>query len=203
MASGTMTPTTGDTGTNYFTVAELRAYKPELTATLYSDAKVVLARDWAEQQWEQTFNAAFVSRTSTYTAIGDGRQYLTLPHFDVTAVSSATVGGVALTASEIADLVVYPHGMIRYYGGWTIDTPVVVNYAYGKTTVPAPVKLAVMLLACEYLVEDNLASRATSESTDVGFIRLSYAQPGRTGIPEVDKAGADFGHSPVVKGSLL
>ena len=59
-----------------------------------------------------------------------------------------------------------------------------------------PVAQAAMLLAREYLVRSVLSSRATVESTDVGFFRVSVAGRDRpTGIPEVDAVIERFGRS--------
>ena len=200
MAEGTATPAaTGDEG-HYFTIAELRAFDTEFSsATEYPDATIETARARAEARWERTFSVAFVSHAGeTLTLVGNGETSIWLPRLDVTAVTAVTVAGVALTATELAALVVYPHGQVKRYGGWTRDATIVVTYTYGQSTVPEPVKVAVMLLAKEYLVSKNLSSRAVSESTDVGFIRLSIAREGKTGIPEVDAIGAEYGHGRVM-----
>lgn len=180
----------------YFTVDELRAFDTEFAdATAYPTATIETARTWAQERFETASGAAFVSRSATHTSVGTGDQSIFLPHMDVSAITAASVGGAALSATELAALIVYPHGQVYRSGGWAAGQPVSITYTYGKTTVPAPVKTAVMLLAKEYLVTNNLGDRKTSESTDVGFVRFSVAAPGgKTGIPEVDAVIADYGH---------
>ena len=189
-------PIVTDSG-HYFTIAEYRAWDTDFSDTAaYPDLAVERARDWAEQRFENAAGCAWVERTATETHIGDGAAFVTLYNRDIRAISAVTADGVALTADELAALIVHPSGLVKRLSGWARDVLYVFTYTYGLTAIPEPVKDAVMLLTSWNLVPNNLRSNATSESTDVGFIRLSHATPGgKTGLLEVDAVAADFGHA--------
>ena len=196
---GTGTPVvTTDTG-HYFTIAEFRASDPGFaSSTDFPDLEVEAARAWAEERFETAANCAWVERTVTETLVGIGSQLLELGHMDVRAITSVTIDGVALTADELSALIVFPYGLVKRYAGWTRDTLIVATYTYGKATIPAPVKEAIILLAQFKIVPKNLRQNALSESTDVGFIRIAHATPGgKTGLLEVDAVAADYGHTAV------
>lgn len=198
-----LTPIPEDTDEgHYFTVAEFRASNDQFSSeTDFTDLEVIAARSWAETRFETAARCAWVERTATETHIGDGYQYLTLHNHDIRAVSSVSVDGTALTATELAALIIHPHGLVKRSAGWTEDALISVTYTYGKTSIPEPVKEAVILLAQHKVIPDNLRGNATSESTDVGFIRISHATPGgKTGLLEVDAVAADYGHAGVLIG---
>lgn len=181
-----------DTGEHYFTVAEFRVWGPEFAdAAEYPDASIESARAWAENRFETAANCAWVEREAAVKLVGSGDAMLELPHMDIRAVSAVSIDG---TAIDVSTLVVFPYGFVKRVV-WPQDSIIDVTYTYGKTSVPEPVKEAVMLLAEFKLVPSNLRSNATTESTDVGFIRLSHATPGgKTGLLEVDAVAADYGH---------
>jgi hypothetical protein len=179
-------------GDLYFDPYELRSWDSDFSSpTDYPDADIEAARTWAEDRFENAAERAFVVRGRTDTVYGDGSQRLELPNMDLREVSAITVDGVVLDTSLVT---VRSHGYV-HGPVWAKDSTVKVSYTYGLTDIPAPVKEAVMLLAAWKLVPSNLRANAVSESTDVGFYRLSYATPGgKTGLLEVDAVAADFGH---------
>ena len=187
-------PIVDDPG-HYFTIAEFRASEPEFAdAVAYTDLAIGRARIWAEERFEMAAHCAWVERTSTEAHIGAGTMLRT-DQMDVRAIISATIGGVPI---DVSALVVLPYGYIRREALWDAGAVVEITYTYGKSVIPAPVKEAVMLLTGFKLVPNNLRSNATSESTDVGFIRLAHATPGgKTGLLEVDAVASDYGHAPM------
>lgn len=196
MAEGTITPVVPTDDGHYFTVAELKAF--DSAAAGYSDADIVKARDWAEQRFEKAAHCAWVERTFTAPLVGDGSPMLELPHMDIRSVSAASIDG---TPIDVAGLKVFPYGMVKRSAYWPADGIVSITYTYGKTGIPEPVKVAVMMLAGHRLLPQNLRGNATSESTDVGFIRIAHATPGgKTGLLEVDAVAADYGHKRVFIG---
>lgn len=193
MAEGTITPVVPTDDGHYFTVTELKAF--DSAAADYSDADIATARAWAEQRFENAARCAWVERTFTATLVGDGSPMLGLPHMDVRGVSAASIDG---TAIDVAALKVFPYGMVKRSAYWPADGIVSITYTYGKAEIPEPVKVAVMMLAGHRLLPQNLRGNATSESTDVGFIRIAHATPGgKTGLLEVDAVAADYGHTVV------
>lgn len=199
MAEGTVTPVPlTDTG-HYFTLAEFRSSDPAFaSSTEFPDVDVDAARAWAEERFEHAADCAWVERTAIETHVGPGSLLLELAHMDIRVVSAVSIDGTALTADELAALVVFPYGMVKRSAGWTRDSVIVVTYTYGKTSIPAPVKEAVILLTQFKIVPKNLRQNALSESTDVGFIRIAHATPGgKTGLLEVDAVAADYGHTRV------
>lgn len=178
----------GDTG-HYFTIAELRAadtsYADEVR---YPNEKLEAARDWVETHFEheKSCAVAFVPRAATERLRGKGEVALRLKWPALRSVTSVTIDGVALTEAEL-DALALDDREVRRHGGWPRGALIQIAYTHGYDAPDAEVKKAALMLAKEFLVDSGLASRATVESTDVGFYRLSIAAPGgRTGIPYVD-----------------
>ena len=200
MAEGTVTPIPlTDTG-HYFTIAEFRASDPAFaSSTEFPDLAVDAARAWAEARGEDVMHHTWFERTYTYRDIGDGGLRLFLPHRDLRAVSAVSIDGVALTADELAALVVYPHGMVKRYAGWTYEAAITVTYTHGDyDPIPVDLKQAMILLAQWAIVPKNLRQNAIGESTDVGFLRNSYATvDGKIGPLEVDAVFGRHKHTVV------
>lgn len=183
----------GDEG-HYFTLAELRAqdesYEDEETIT---DEKLALARAWVEATFEhpKACAVAFVPRSTSETVRARGGTRLRLSWPELRSVTSVSIDGVALTEAELAGLAIFDREVGRA-DGWARGAKVVIAYTHGYDAPNPMVKKAALMLAKEFIVDSGLASRATIESTDVGFYRLSIAAPeGRTGIPYVDAVIAD------------
>jgi len=173
-------------GGHVVSLAELKAYDGGAFAD-ESDDRLRDARLWAEQRIEHVRAAgvAFVPRGASETLWADGERELWMEYPRLRTVRSLTVAGV-----EVDPATVEVRNMsIRREDGFTGKVEVVYEHGYDHPS--QPVKEVALLAAKEYLVR-NLGSRATTESTDVGFYRLSIAgREGRTGIPEVDAVIAD------------
>lgn len=200
--TATWTATIGgvtDTYTTYFeavggflfTIEELRAFDPQITATNFTDARVRDARAQASQRIETLCGVSFRLRGNRFTVNGSGDRDLYLEHFQPQTFISGTIDGIALTAGEITDITLYASGLAtrKTLGSWTSgDRNVVVYYTHGYTQAPLAIRRAAMLLARAILVPFNVPDRATALSTDEGTFTLST--PGLngslTGLPEVD-----------------
>ena len=180
-----------------FEIGELRDHDEQFeNQTNYPTEQLKRARTWAEDRFEHPLAAcaAYVPRGCRETRKGNGTPLLYLTYPNIRRVISVTVDGTALTEAELSELTIWRRA-IESPSSWMEGSKIEVFYEHGYDVPPEPVKEAVMILAKEYAVESALSSRATSESTDVGFLRLSIATAGgRTGIPEVDAVMADYGH---------
>ena len=148
----------------------------------FPDDRLRNARLWAEQRIEHVMAAgvAFVPRAHKETLYADGEAQLWMEYPRLRVIRTLTVAGVEVDPDTVEVRVM----SIRRDAGFTGKVEVV--YEHGYDYPSQPVKEVALLAAKEYLIR-NLGSRATTESTDVGFYRLSIAgNNGRTGIPEVD-----------------
>lgn len=183
-----------------FDVAELRAAYPDVAdPDRFTAAAIREARDEATERFETAAGVRFSTRWSRATVYGDNTTRLILPDCDVTEVLSVVVDGVALTAGEVSALAVDPSGVIIRSSYWPLGVRnITVEYLHGYVSPPPPVKRCAMRLAVDALVISALPSRATVQSTDLGEIRYSLANPeaGRpTGDPEVDAVISMFGRN--------
>lgn len=175
-----------------FTLADLRAFDAELTEAAYSDARVRAAREYVQEVFEDESVTGVAFRPRGRRAKRDGTDTtdLVLPDPLPRSVVSAKVDDVALTAAELADLVLYRHGKVRRKSGrWSAGIGnVEVFYEHGHAERPAPINEAALRLARHVLVRSGMASdRATVQFTEIGAFRLSVAgRDGWTGLPEVD-----------------
>jgi hypothetical protein len=180
-----------------FEIADLRAFDPALAdATRYPAAVVRAARTAAEERLEQACRVAFVPRGRRVDLLGTGLPRLEVGDNAVSALTSASVAGVALTAGELSAVVVREWGAFDRGGEqvWDCGATCSLFYRHGMPAPAGPVAQAAMLLTREYLVRSAISSRATVEATDVGFFRLSIAGRDRpTGLPEVDAVIERFG----------
>lgn len=187
-------------GDYLFEVSDLRTHSDGVfsSPSTYSTARLQDARVWCEQRMENAAGVAFVPRGARELHRGEGSQRIILNHPRVREVYSITEDGTAWTAEQLASVQVKGGVLYLPSSVWARDAQFSVHYEHGHDITPSPVKEAGLILAAEYLLENNLRSRATSESTDVGFIRLAIAAPGgRVGIPEVDAVIRDFGERSV------
>ncbi len=194
-----------------FDVAELRESYPELSDTArYTSAEIRRARDEAIARLEQAAQVSFSTRRTFQTISGDDTTRLLLPHVEVSGVVSVTIYDEtipgadqvedAFNATELLDVEIDgPAGVLKRTDGdvWPRGhRNVVVEYEHGYEFAPEPVRRAAMKLAVEALVPSALPSRALSQTTDLGEIRISVANPeaGRpTGDPEIDAVILQFG----------
>lgn len=197
-----------------FTEAELRAFDRDAvsdTAT-YTDALILEAHDLVAEAFEQVTGAAFGLRFAREVLDGDGVTTLWLPSMQVGSVLAAAIRTAgtstwtALTAGELADLLVSPSGRVirDSLGYWTFGMRNIrVDYTHGYQPIPYEVKRAAMWVARNYLTGSNLPRNATSQVDALGTFRL--AVPGERGswfgFPEVDRVLRDYrsrNHVPAV-----
>lgn len=184
-----------------FTIAELQAYDADLADEVaYSPALIREIRDNVTERFEQVAHRSFVARGRRMKLDGSDEATLILPLFDPYVLVSAKVGGVALTAEELADVKVKSHGVLQWDGGtWTPGVEnVEVLVEYGFRSAPSPIQRAAMRLA-RHVIKANSGQadeRASAVITELGGFRLTLAgRDGPTGLPEVDAVLAQFGHS--------
>ena len=198
-------------GSLLFEVAEVREVYPELSDTgRYTSAEIRRARDEATARLEEAAQVSFSTRRTVETMNGDDTTRLLLPHVEVSGIYSVTIydetipGADAIEdafdGTELADVEIDgPAGVLKRTDGdvWPRGhRNVLVDYEHGYEFPPEPVRRAAMKLAVEALVPSALPSRALSQTTDLGEIRISVANPeaGRpTGDPEIDAVILQFG----------
>ncbi len=187
--------------TALFTVAELRAFDQEqITEADYSEA-VILAEEVAVREFlERACGVNFVPTAHTETHDGNGANFLFLDWVKVTDVTSITVDGVALTATEI-DPDDYLEGLAINYNLGILTRRsgsfskgfdnVTVVYTAGLADVPALIHKAALLVAVDNLVANNTPYDAESFSDGNVSYSLMRAD-GYNGnwhkIPDVQKA---------------
>lgn len=161
--------TAGSSDSVYFTVAEARAVPPLDNTTKYPDADIEAVRQSVEEALEDACGVSFIQRTATDTLDGNAGTDIVLDRSRVSAVTAASIDGTALTASELADLAVYPDGTIYNPAGWTRGRRnVSITYTHGHATIPGRVKRAAIMLTRRYLVDSPVNDRATSLVNDDG-----------------------------------
>lgn len=175
-------------GSFLFTQAELRALDTVLAdETAFPDAVLVEARENTEQRFERAGLVSFTLRGDREYLDGTGTDRLISRHAELRALVSATMDGGSVT---VADVDVYPHGVMRLLSGWTSGyRNVVALVEHGYLSVPEPVRRVGLLYARSILLKSALeqSDRATAVFTDLGGYRLTLAgRDGATGIPEVD-----------------
>lgn len=175
-----------------FEIHEWREFDPQSygSAEKFPAAKLSGARLEAEQRMEhpKAAGVAFVPRGARERLFGDGTPTLPLTWPALRRVVSVSIDGEPIALEDL----ILRDRCVEYRRGWPRGAVVEIHYEHGYDRPSGPVRKAAMLLAGEYLEAGALSSRAVSESTDVGFFRLSIASPGgRTGIPEVDAVIAD------------
>lgn len=189
-------------GSFLFEVAEIRDRYPELDdANRYPADMIRQARDEATARLEQAAQVAFAPRGDRAIVDGDDTTRLLLPDVNVSSVSYVEVNDVTYTEGDMEGIEIDPSGVLVKVDGTVWDAGarnVFVVYEHGYEVTPAPVKRAAMKLALEDLIPSSLPSRAMTQSTDLGEIRYSMANPeaGRpTGDPEIDAVIHLFGRN--------
>jgi hypothetical protein len=183
---------------SYFTVDDLRARYPEITAPKYSDADVQDAIDLATEAFEHAADVAFTPRTEVLTLTADDGYRLNIPRARVTAVtavSGSSSGTVTLDGQIIAG------GLFINSSPWLTTETLTVTVTHGYTVTPKPVIRAVQLLARTWLIRGPVDDRATQiPSAEGGVINL--ATPGlfgsTFGIPFVDATLEQYRHHALV-----
>lgn len=173
-------------------LCSLEAIQASLPSSVTPTAtQLQAARKWAEDWLEQACGVAFRPRYRRETLDGNGTD-LVVGQPSVTSVISASVGGTALTGSEISALSIDSLGILYSSAGWTEGRQnVAVAYIHGFSEPPSPVVRAAVKLARYYLLEDptNYEERATSITTEDATYSFVTAgvRGARTSIPEVNQ----------------
>lgn len=182
----------------WMTAEELRAFDDGLTnASTYRDDQLTAVIADVEAELERIIGTAYNSRTATDEwHLGDGSRWLRLDHGWPTAVSAASIGGVALSSGTLSALVIDRRAATVYLAsGWTCELAVLVTYAHGQSAPPADLLRAAKILCRARLGQTrnaipDRAERFVSEGGQT-FV-LSNPSATRTGIPDVDAVLARY-----------
>jgi hypothetical protein len=176
-----------------FRVDTARQYGDQVLAdtTKYPDDVIEAARAEITDLFEQVCDVAFVPRYARDVLDGSGGYAIRVFNRRCSRVIAATMDGVALTSSELADITVRPSGwLVRKSGAWNYSFTgrnITVAYEQGWPIVPADIALAGLVLCRYQLVSNDISDRMVAFDNDLGTVRLSVPGPGRpTGIPLVD-----------------
>lgn len=177
----------------YLTASQVRSRVPALTnSTTYPDSELDdLVAEFTEIA-ERYRNVAFEPRTVTDEVITYPNISTQLGHYPVRSITSASVDGTALTASELAALTIdKPTGLITG-GPWVGSKQLTVTYTHGFDSPPE-----LILRACAEYVRATAFSTRSGQSRDViaqsmdgSFTRYSTPDWNRgrpTGYLEVDR----------------
>lgn len=181
-----------------FTLAEARGYDGGAlgSSATYPDAAILAARDRIADAFAQICEVPFGARYARELLDGDGSESVRVANQRVLAVRSIRVRNgatwTAFSAEELADVIVYPRGMLYRETLGTFPAGrrnVEVAYEHGLQPVPAEIRLAALRLLRDQLVKSPLDDRATSQSGEFGTFALATA--GRNGsyfgLPLVDE----------------
>jgi len=160
----------------------------------FPTADLVESITWASDVIDDYTGASWVYRYERDVLDGTGTDHLKLSKMFPRTLLAASVGGTALTSSQLADIALRENGVIvRGDGVWNWTEPgrqVVVAYEHGvQKTPPADIAWAAKTLARYHLIEQvsRIPDRALSISSEFGNIQL--AQPGMnrpTPLPDVN-----------------
>ncbi|HMM41892.1 MAG TPA: hypothetical protein PKA95_08325 [Thermomicrobiales bacterium] len=181
-----------------FTLGEARAYDGGALAssTAYPDATILAGRDRIAEAFAEICAVGFGARYARELLDGDSSESVRIGSHRVLAVRGIRIRSgatwTALTAEEIDDVVIYPHGLLYREARSTFPAGrrnVEVEYEHGLQPVPAEIRLAALRLLRDQLVKSPLDDRATSQAGEFGTFALATA--GRNGsyfgLPLVDE----------------
>lgn len=166
------------------------------TASTYSIDLKHAARNAATDAFEAECGVAFSPRYHRARLDGNQTGDIFLPHPRANTIRSATVDGVALTTTELADLEAYESGTLYSPLGWAFGRRnIEVVYEHGFSEPPADVSRAVAILAASALKDGPFDDRGYGVTDEGGAVRLLTA--GVSGaafsIPEVEAAAERHG----------
>lgn len=202
----TITQTYEVIGDWLFTIAEARAAHPDLLEATYPDATIQAIRERITEWFAEICGVSFVERFRRVVVSGDGTAELLLPEaMRVTALrraeerTSGTQTWTALSAGDLADVLVEPHGLLvrETIGTWTAGRRNWrIGYEHGWEQVPEPIKHAAIRVLISQVFPSNHSDRALSETNSLGTFRLA-APDARTwgrwfGLPLVDVVLAEY-----------
>jgi hypothetical protein len=179
-----------------FSIAEARAITPLNDTTAYTTADIADVRTAVEQAIEQAAGVAFAGRYALERCNGDGSNVLQLKRPLPSIIRSASIGGTALSVSQLADLTMTPSGAVYStltYFTWGQNN-IVVGYEHGYQDAPMEIRRAAVLLAKMWLVgrRNPIDDRAITFNAGADGGTYSLAVPGRNGSsfghPDIDVA---------------
>lgn len=182
-------------GAQLFTVSEARGFRAnadggeDLSDTnKYSDAMIRETRDRIADAFQRVCGVPFFPRYEREVFDGLGRRRLWLPWKRPLRLISVTVGGVALTAPELAAVYLYVTGRIEREAGWASGFKnIIVEWERGYKYVPGDIKRAALALAQYDIVNSEITDRMVMFANELGTVRLSTPDKFHpTGIPLVD-----------------
>lgn len=182
----------------YAPLAAIRASHDELASDGdYSDAQVLEKRDSVEIELEDIAGLSFVRRRARLTLDGSGTRTLELPVRYIRRIVSATIGGTALSAGDIALIVLDDDDpprsctgvLVRDGSYWSAGRRnVVLDVEHGFDSPPSDVLSAFHRLMYHRLHTRNteVLDRAVSFGAGGGTYQLAQATATSTGIDEID-----------------
>jgi len=192
----TLTTTAEIVGAYLFNISEARAYDKGALAsdTVYTDEAIRTARVGITDFFRQVTGMSFVPRYGRTVLDGDGGPELKVPASNLSEILSATVNGTALTPSELAEVTVYPEGILYRAAGWARSSTsrrrnITVGYEYGHHQAPWDIHEAALMFLRYVMVPSDVSDRTITWTNELGTFR--QAVPGEkypTGIPAVDAA---------------
>jgi hypothetical protein len=179
----------------YATPSEVRAMDSLSGETsAYPTADLVSAITWATSVIDDYCGCSFVYRFHRDVLDGTDAENLKLSHLFPQTILSGSIGGTALTATQINNMNKYKSGVIVLKDEtWTFTDPggqVIVNYEAGFSKTPPPdIAWAARTLSRFYALElkNRVPSNAMSITNEFGNVQL--AQPGMnkpTPLPDVN-----------------
>lgn len=163
-------------GSPLFTVEQVRARG--VTESVISDDEVEALRVVIEDEFERALGVSLVPRTATDEKLnGTGTTGLLLPHRRVTAFSAVSVADVALTAGELAEVILDGDELYRPAGWPTGVRNIKATYMHGYAEPPGLAPRAGLDLLDALLTSDNglISPRASAMQSEMGTIALVTA----------------------------
>lgn len=174
-----------------FSLADARGMQPFTNAQAWPDDKLLAARVLVEQAIEDACGRAFVPRFGRALLDGQGGPELVLPHPDVRRVRSVAVDGTALTADELAEVVVTPEGSLYRSARWPAGrVNVLVEYEHGMRAAPGRVPLAALKVLRQIAVDSPVSDRAVSLTNEDGTYSSFVVAGVRGAVFSVPEANA-------------
>jgi hypothetical protein len=189
-----------------FTEADARAYDDAAltSAVTFPDALILAARDRIAQHFTEVLGFNLGRRYGLEVEDGDGSTELWLPkayHLqELRSVETRASGGqtwTAFSASQLADVLVYPNGRLvrESLGTWPAGRRNIRAAYEAGNPIPAPLKRAALIVLRDQLVGSNIPNRALRQTDEIGTFDLVVA--GGTfgkwfGIPAVDSVLSQY-----------
>ena len=194
----------------YATIAELRALDGLSDTSVFPDADLQTAIDWATELIDGYCRTSFEAKSFSVTLDGNGTSSLFVGVLFIQSLTSVTVDGVAQTVS---DIVARPEGVIYHKAGsFTFQAYgqniVVAGTAGVTSTAPERIAWAARTIARQYALElhSRIPSRAIQLSNDAGQfeVRAQAGGPNRpTNLPDVNVVLNANKHKPSNNGAFF